>query len=199
MFISDNPCHKCGGAILSKTRARAESSRYCSRTCRDAASTKTKIPISRPCHWCGKAVLRIAGRMTQRGSRNAYCDKKCVAWSRSYRAALVSVRKTVRRRSAADAARCAAVFGGSCAVCGFSRLVEYAHRTPKRNGGLARPDNIVPLCPNHHALFDRGLLEPTELAAVESFTHSPTPQNSESSGPRTASGTRRNTARTMPT
>lgn len=179
MFISDKPCVKCGGPISVKTRSRAETAQFCSRSCRDASGTKTKVPVTRPCHWCGKPVARIASRMTQKGSRNAYCNRTCVAWYRSYQAALVATRKTVRRRSREDAARCAAIFGGSCAVCGFSRLIEYAHYEPKREGGRARLGNIVPLCPNHHRLFDSGLLEPSELEAVETHVSSWKPQSSE--------------------
>jgi hypothetical protein len=171
MFISDNPCGKCGGPIIVRTRPRAESSRFCSRKCRHATETKTKVKISRPCVWCAKPVHRVAARMTQRGSLNAYCDAKCVAWSRSYKAALVATRKTVRRRTKEDSARLAAIFGGACAVCGFSRFLNYAHVEPKRTGGKATVDNIIPLCPNHHALFDRSELEPDELRCVERFVN----------------------------
>lgn len=171
MFISDNPCGKCGEPIAVKSRQRAESARFCSRVCRDASATKTKVKISRPCAWCASPVFRVASRMTQRGSVNAYCNQTCVAWSRSYKAALVAKRKTVRRRTKEDSARLAAIFGSSCAVCGFSRFLNYAHVEPKRLGGKATIDNIVPLCPNHHALFDRGELEPEELRLIESFAN----------------------------
>ena len=49
-----------------------------------------------------------------------------------------------------------------CIVCGWdltdskgSSLVEGAHVRPHRSGDeFDRPDNIIPLCPNHHTEFD---------------------------------------------
>ena len=49
-----------------------------------------------------------------------------------------------------------------CIVCGWSitdfkgaSLVEDAHVRPHRSGDeFDRPDNIIPLCPNHHTEFD---------------------------------------------
>ena len=53
--------------------------------------------------------------------------------------------------------------GHTCQVCHTNIIrknkppyVEAAHITPKSDGGNETPDNIMILCPNHHAVFDRG-------------------------------------------
>lgn len=49
-------------------------------------------------------------------------------------------------------------FGAKCVVCKFDEIVEVHHIVPKYAGGDDSPENLVLLCPNHHALADRGML-----------------------------------------
>lgn len=42
-----------------------------------------------------------------------------------------------------------------CVVCGEMRSVDAAHYKPASSGGLSAIENIIPLCPNHHRIFDR--------------------------------------------
>lgn len=49
-------------------------------------------------------------------------------------------------------------FDGKCAVCGFDEIVEVHHITPRHRGGQDNPENLIVLCPNHHALADKGML-----------------------------------------
>ena len=50
-------------------------------------------------------------------------------------------------------------YGGKCYVCGFDEVVEVHHIIPKAVGGNDVIENLILLCPNHHALADRGALE----------------------------------------
>lgn len=45
-----------------------------------------------------------------------------------------------------------------CIVCGFDEITEVHHIVPQSHGGTDEPDNLVLLCPNHHALADRGMI-----------------------------------------
>ncbi len=61
----------------------------------------------------------------------------------------------------------------SCQYCGYSTIVEFCHIKPvsKFNwsctlGEVNAPSNILILCPNHHAEFDRGLLTVEEIGRV---------------------------------
>lgn len=49
-------------------------------------------------------------------------------------------------------------YEGKCAVCSFDEVVEVHHIVPRRMGGGDHPSNLVLLCPNHHALVDKGLM-----------------------------------------
>ena len=48
------------------------------------------------------------------------------------------------------------LYGMECAVCGIKHkpVIEAAHILPKSNNGSDHPENGLPLCSNHHALFD---------------------------------------------
>ena len=50
-------------------------------------------------------------------------------------------------------------FGGKCAVCGFNEIVEIHHIIAKYIGGTDEPENLIVLCPNHHALVHSGQLK----------------------------------------
>jgi predicted restriction endonuclease len=60
-------------------------------------------------------------------------------------------------------------YGSSCVICGFSRFVEYCHIIPASKNGTIHPDNIIPLCPTHHTLMDRFLLNKEEEVTLEKF------------------------------
>lgn len=50
------------------------------------------------------------------------------------------------------------LWGGKCAICGFDEVIEVHHIVPRRIGGTDELDNLIVLCPNHHALADRGMI-----------------------------------------
>ena len=57
-----------------------------------------------------------------------------------------------------------------CCICEWGLgSIDLAHIKPHRNGGEYAKDNIVPLCPNHHRLFDRNLLDEEQQAQIEKF------------------------------
>jgi predicted restriction endonuclease len=56
-----------------------------------------------------------------------------------------------------------------CQLCGFDRYVEWAHLIPRSDGGTVISDNIAILCPNHHRLFDHGLLSAEEATVIDAL------------------------------
>ncbi len=106
------------------------------------------------CAECGKAIYRAPYQVT--GSDYA-CSKKCryLIVSRKNSGPKSDAKKLALRRD-----------GGRCAICGFNVVVEVHHIQPrKRNGGggTNELDNLITLCPNHHTMADRGLLNDEEL------------------------------------
>ena len=56
-----------------------------------------------------------------------------------------------------------------CVVCGETRVVDAAHLIPRTEGGITQISNIVPLCPTHHRLYDRGKLSEEENDKLVAF------------------------------
>lgn len=49
----------------------------------------------------------------------------------------------------------------SCLICGYNLYVETCHIIPKPEGRSG--EGTMKLCPNHHKLYDNGLLSPQEV------------------------------------
>lgn len=62
------------------------------------------------------------------------------------------------------------LFGGKCFVCGFDEVVEVHHIVPRAVGGKDHPENLILLCPNHHALADRGMLQIKDIHTKKDFS-----------------------------
>jgi hypothetical protein len=54
----------------------------------------------------------------------------------------------------------------TCQICGFNRFTEFCHIIPNFAGGKYTLDNTLVLCPNHHTLYDHGLLLPEEISRL---------------------------------
>ncbi len=50
-------------------------------------------------------------------------------------------------------------YQGKCMVCSFDEIVEIHHIIPRYLGGSDELENLALLCPNHHALADRGMIQ----------------------------------------
>lgn len=72
-------------------------------------------------------------------------------------------------------------FSGKCAVCSFDEVVEVHHIIPQRAGGTDDPDNLILLCPNHHAMADRGMLFIKDINTPYSQSTCPHPPNNNNS------------------
>lgn len=58
-----------------------------------------------------------------------------------------------------------------CCICGVGGvLVDLAHKCPAKDGGEYTIGNIVPLCPNHHRLFDLFQLDNRAARQIHGFT-----------------------------
>ncbi|MES2060224.1 MAG: helix-turn-helix domain-containing protein [Patescibacteria group bacterium] len=49
-------------------------------------------------------------------------------------------------------------FQARCAVCNFDEVTEVHHIIPVKLGGSNDIENLILLCPNHHKLADKGML-----------------------------------------
>jgi len=51
-------------------------------------------------------------------------------------------------------------------ICGFDITVAVHHIMPRSEGGSDELDNLIVLCPNHHAMADRNLIDRADLVAI---------------------------------
>lgn len=58
---------------------------------------------------------------------------------------------------------------GKCMVCGFDEVVEIHHIIPRYLDGSDELSNLALLCPNHHALANRGMIQ---IKGVMELIHS---------------------------
>jgi 5-methylcytosine-specific restriction endonuclease McrA len=54
----------------------------------------------------------------------------------------------------------------ACRICGFTLALNVHHVTPRAEGGTNDLDNVITLCPNHHAMVHAGKIKPDTLRAI---------------------------------
>jgi len=55
----------------------------------------------------------------------------------------------------------------ACLICGFNKALDFAHIKSIKDGGKETKSNLTILCPNHHRLYDKGLLTNEELEKIK--------------------------------
>lgn len=146
-------CAKCGKEIL-RWPSQLTVLNYCSKSCANSANHPTNRPckVYLPkhnqvtCQNCGR-IFSVFG---YRSHIAKYCSKDC------YYQAKTTHKPKARQNGLRHYPKC-------CAVCGFDITVAVHHITPRREGGKDAVANLIVLCPNHHAMADRGLLTREEL------------------------------------
>lgn len=130
-------CQRCGSAFTRPKRVGMKlfaSRRYCSRTCRDDAATKS---TPRNCEFCGaKLPRRVA-------SIRKYCDRKCMA-----AAFLARPKKPSPGWAAAHSHARKICPAGACARCGRGGRTDVHHID--ENWQNNTPANLERLCRGCH-------------------------------------------------
>jgi 5-methylcytosine-specific restriction endonuclease McrA len=114
--------------------------------------------VEQVCGICGVKFHIAPGRI-KRGIR--FCSPKCGNESRARR--LRKEESDKKNNILRD--RIAKRDGNKCKICGFSAALEVHHITPKSEGGTHKQENLITLCPNHHAMVHKGLIQRSELTA----------------------------------
>lgn len=155
-------CEHCGVEF----HAYHKTLRYCSNLCSVRANPK---PQNFPKYAITLELLKEADRDTPYGeSRLKYVADRvgCTPSAVGYAAKRLGFTWTKRPRlklfGKTTHVEHKYVRGIGCVVCGEKRIVEAAHLWPCRDGGSGMVENIIPLCPTHHRLYDRGGLSDEE-------------------------------------
>jgi hypothetical protein len=71
--------------------------------------------------------------------------------------------KRLYRVGQKNRAKARAADNNVCRICGFPLCPEVHHMVASSRGGSNKLSNLITLCPNHHAMADRGLIPIEEL------------------------------------
>jgi len=122
------------------------------------------------CEVCGKEFHYYP---TKRGDVHRFCSNKCRAigisldWKRKRKVYFEksftrdkNFRRVLRKRLEE-------LGGEKCLICGWHEApVDVCHIIPRKEGGDATLSNVVFLCPNHHRMYDMGLIQREHLVAL---------------------------------
>ena len=142
------------------------SHKFCSKGCRDGfrrrmigeANPCYQARIASVCQVCQEPVLVLPTRLAR--GENIYCSMSCGREGRRRQIA-GRPRRGTRLPSGILAVKKRDAF--ACRMCGFSAVIHGHHIVPKTNGGSNDLDNLITLCPNHHALAHAGILTAKEM------------------------------------
>lgn len=151
-------CKHCGSAFM--TSARNPKQNYCNSTCfNDARRVYTEVP---ECQRCGKQIFKKL-REAKKNLYRRFCSFDC------YKNDSIETAGTGKDRRNPKKGHNKSLLARPqvCQLCGFDRYIEWAHLIPAREGGSTHSANIAMLCPNHHRLFDHGMLNGDELLIMD--------------------------------
>lgn len=176
------PCHLCGKPTRKTPSQRKKFKHsFCSRSCAAKFNNREMPKRKRKQRKCKLCKILFA---TDARTRYSYCATCRTDYRLQGNAAKTEVIKntTIKeymskmRPHLAYANRYVAIRGLAknwnkdmkdkpCVVCGYSSIVELCHIRPISSfpddatiGEINGPGNLIPLCPNHHWEFDRGLI-----------------------------------------
>ena len=108
------------------------------------------------CDVCGSGFAKKRTESRAYWATKRFCSRKCKGISHSAQMR----RGAIRSVGAAFRQTARNYLKAACAVCGWdSASCDVAHIVP----GLDRLDNVVMLCPNHHRMYDQGLIPRDEI------------------------------------
>lgn len=175
-YIEGKSCLHCDGLIESRGPKRDAAAMFCSIACRGAHQKAQSVAagkiISTNCETCGTPITFYAS-MRPKG---AYCSISCKSIAHSARITgriqdefhrNSTFRKSMRR-----------FLHDRCAICGWAEApCDVAHVVGRGSGGANILENVTMLCPNHHRMFDCGLISVEEVRATRAnvLKHQPSP------------------------
>lgn len=142
--------------------------KFCSLNCRDEyrrTLVGDKSPYSKKieviCAYCGKVFKTIPCRITN--GKIPYCSPVCGHTAQALK--LAKLGKSTSKEGCWSFGK-RAVYdrdNRKCVICGFDIVIHAHHIKPRSKGGSNHLDNMITLCPNHHAMVHHGIITEIEL------------------------------------
>lgn len=165
-MMVDRTCECCGSvfqiAAAQAKRMAHHTGRFCSKRCFYEAKKNLSLRSQiQPLYKEGKTLRQIADILgINRNAVSGQISRMKIA-DRFGDGIYSKVSSQRARRFLKD------YFGvQGCELCGYTRFVELAHVTERKNGGQSTLDNCLLLCPSCHRLFDYNMLADEEKAKL---------------------------------
>lgn len=166
-YKSPNYCKECGNVIMIRLGERAclvKKKKFCNHSCAAKLNNRNtrRGPKARNLCVCGKKLNRKS-KMCFECRDNAYMDRPIELLKRKQYPHWTRVRAHAKKQMVKFGVERKCI---KCMTNEFESVLEVCHRrdiTKFPLTALIREvnhiNNLVYLCPSHHALFDRGLIE----------------------------------------
>lgn len=162
-FICEN-CSKPFLVLMHPNNQR-KTCRFCSTNCRDEFRRRHKGPehpnykrVETECRVCLSKFFVIPSLV----AKGTTCSKECGRIARARVMKNVNRKRSPHRTDWRKEAK--ERDGFKCRICGFSEIIHTHHINAKRLGGKHTLDNLITLCPNHHAMVHAGMIGQAKLA-----------------------------------
>jgi endogenous inhibitor of DNA gyrase (YacG/DUF329 family) len=162
------PCAECGQPIpWREGAAQRAKAKFCSNTCKFAYQA-TRPPRRRlpravtPCGTCGEPVEYLPSQ--KRPGAAVYCSRKCFGIGHSKTMTGRRPNGGIYTSPSTFRVMIRREFYDRCAICGWSETpCDVAHIVPRKAGGEDALENVTILCPNHHRMYDLGLIAESHI------------------------------------
>lgn len=170
-------CEYCGKSGVIRKPSEIRNGVFCSRSCANKAHSlaiannpalDTDTGVEKTCLYCSK----IFYVKPNRADKAKFCGMICSAAYRINRRISksgkdVSGDKNPNYKNSSNRVTSRKIglsrFGDKCAICGYKETVHVHHIISIARGGKNSEENLITLCPNHHALADKGVITEKEL------------------------------------
>jgi len=149
------------------TRYKAKTRKFCSLRCfyKSISGHNPETWKTKNCEVCGKPF----NYPLCREGKAKYCSNKCagIAFRGNGSPRYKGVYKNLGDFRRNMKKKLQWLFGDVCIICGWDKTPnDVCHIVPRKEGGKDSFDNVVLLCPNHHRMYDMGLIQREHLVAL---------------------------------
>lgn len=172
------PCDYCGKMFkITAGSYNRSKHHFCSRSCAAFYNNANKPKkVKTPCSVCGKPIARPGKTKMCRSCFHQSVSEISASTTkgeirerrRHYQSFRNSIRVSAQKSFIRSGRR------QVCSICGYDKHVDVAHIKPVSEFPdtatimeINHPDNLTPLCPNHHWEYDHGMIELVAGGGIE--------------------------------
>lgn len=160
-------CQECGKPFT-VFPGKVATAKFCGNPCKFAyqkrVPPRSRVPrATQACGWCGRPVEFLPSQRTARKlkglSEIVYCNRECKGKAHSRLMTGRQPSNGIYASPATFRVMARRYFYDRCALCGWNEgPCDVCHIVARKHGGTDTLVNVTMLCPNHHRMYDLGLI-----------------------------------------